>query len=146
MEPPEATPPREPFGPPLQTQADPLMIELQGNRYVRYDGNALMGAATDDRSGTGNSELSSSTVSTKLVAAAIPPAVLVYRDGHREEIPEYTIVGRTLYAGGGYWQSGSWTRNIQISTLDLPATQIANQQRGVNFVLPSGPNVVVTRP
>jgi len=76
----------------------------------------------------------------------LPPVVLVYRDGHRESVGEYSIIGGTLYTSADYWQSGSWTRRIPISTLDVPSTLAANREAGVKFMLPSGPNVVVTRP
>ena len=52
----------------------------------------------------------------------------------------------TIYFKADYWSSGSWTRKIQIADLDLPATLRLNQERGLKFVMPSGPNEVVTRP
>jgi hypothetical protein len=76
----------------------------------------------------------------------LPPAILIFRDGHREQAPEYVIVGGTLYAKRDYWQSGHWTKNIQLSALNLPATIQANHDAGIKFMLPSAPNEVVTRP
>jgi len=76
----------------------------------------------------------------------LPPTVLIFRDGHREQVPEYAIVGSTLYATGDYWQSGHWTKNIRLSALNIPATVKANHDNRVNFMLPSAPNEVVTRP
>ncbi len=142
-----AGPPREPFGPALRTQAEPLMIELRGDRYVRLGGNDSFPATTAaDQPDYAPPQGFPAASLIKPNATALTSAVLVFRDGHREDIPEYTIVGPTLYASAEYWQSGRWTRNIQISALDIAATRLANQERGVNFVLPSGPNVVVTRP
>ncbi|HLY62009.1 MAG TPA: hypothetical protein VKV95_14800 [Terriglobia bacterium] len=75
----------------------------------------------------------------------IPPAVLVYRDGHKEEIKSYTIIGQTLYTSANYWTSGSWTRKIDLAGLDVPVTLKLNQERGSKFTLPSGPEEVVIR-
>jgi hypothetical protein len=60
--------------------------------------------------------------------------------------PEYAIVGNTIYASGDYWQSGHWTKNIEVSALNIPATIQANHEAGIRFILPSAPNEVVTRP
>lgn len=131
-----------------ETKSEPLMIELQGNRYVRFGGrqqSAERGTtAVPDytEAGTG----ASSRVSQSQPPPELPPAVLIFRDGHREQVPEYAIVGGTLYASGDYWQSGQWTKNIQLSALNIPATVKANQDNGIKFSLPSAPNEVITRP
>jgi hypothetical protein len=51
-----------------------------------------------------------------------------------------------MYARGDYWRDGYWTKNIQLSALNISATLKTNQDHGVKFVLPAGPNEVVTRP
>jgi hypothetical protein len=71
--------------------------------------------------------------------------VLVFRDGHREEIEKYLIQGDVVYASGDYWSTGSWTKKISISELDVPATLKLNEERGGKFNLPSGPNQIVVR-
>jgi hypothetical protein len=76
----------------------------------------------------------------------MPPTVLVYRDGHSEEVTSYSIIGASIYTKSDYWSNGAWTRTIQIADLDIPATLKQNQQRGVKFDLPSGPNEVMIRP
>jgi hypothetical protein len=121
----------------VERSADPLMIELRGNEYVRV--------------GDGSTQSSGQTAASPLVSsdqqsAADIPAVLIYRDGRRERVDDYAIVGGVIYARGDYWQTGSWTKPIQLSALNIPATIQANQKQGVKFVLPSGPNEVVTRP
>jgi len=134
--------------PPIETKSEPLMIELQGNRYVRFGGTQQ----SPERSTNSEPDYSeakagdSPHLTERRTKPELPPTVLIFRDGHREEIPEYAIVGSTLYASGNYWQSGQWTKTIQLSALDIPATAQANHQAGVNFMLPSGPNEVVTRP
>ncbi len=75
-----------------------------------------------------------------------PPATFIFRDGHHEESSDYSIISGVIYARGDYWTSGSWSKQIPLSQLDLPATLKANQERGVDFRLPSAPNEVVTRP
>lgn len=140
--------PRATADAPAEIKSEPLMIELQGNHYVRFGGtqqSAERGVnAVPDYAETETSN--SPSTPTHSAQAELPPAVLVFRDGHREQVPEYAIVGSTLYATGNYWQSGQWTKNIQLSALNIPATIQANHQAGIRFTLPSAPNEVVTRP
>jgi hypothetical protein len=58
----------------------------------------------------------------------------------------FTIMNGIIYSKADYWSSGSWTRKIQIADLDVPATLKLNHERGLKFVLPSGPDEVVMRP
>lgn len=68
----------------------------------------------------------------KQEAESIPPTVLVYRDQHKQEIQNYAIVGQTL------WQfNRGRTYKIPLSELDLPATQKANDDRGISFQIPA---------
>jgi hypothetical protein len=129
---------------PPETKSEPLMIELQGNRYVRFGGRQQ----SPERGTTAPLDYAEAgQFSTQRPAQPeLPPTVLIFRDGHREQVPEYAIVGGTLYASGDYWQSGHWTKNIQLSTLNIPETVRANHDNGVKFLLPSAPNEVVTRP
>lgn len=139
--------------PPLE----PLLIEWQGDHFERMTlSQKIGGQAGPDYSEKSNPR-SSTTEAPGPVAPArkaaaptppreLPPAVLVFRDGRTEEVSSYTIMSGTIYSKADYWTSGSWTRKIQIADLDVPATLKQNQQRGVKFVLPSGPNEVVMRP
>ncbi|HTZ84310.1 MAG TPA: hypothetical protein VMB66_14020 [Candidatus Acidoferrales bacterium] len=64
----------------------------------------------------------------KQEAEAIPPTVLVFRDRRKQEIQNYAIVGPTL------WEfNAGRTFKIPLSELDLPATQKANDDRGITF-------------
>jgi hypothetical protein len=112
----------------------PLLLELRGNKWVRVT----------DFGGT--SEPVSTPVQRSAVPKETPPAILVYRDGHTEDVSSYSIIGPTIYAKADYWNDGNSTRTIQIADLDIPATLKQNQQRGVKFDLPSGPNEVMIRP
>lgn len=116
------------------------MIEWEGDRYVRYSG---------QRQSAANAALDYSEPSTSpshISRAELPPVTLVFRDGHRQEVSDYVIANGNLYAHGDYWRDGFWTRTIQLSSLDLLSTARVNSESGVKFVLPSGPNEVVTRP
>jgi hypothetical protein len=65
-------------------------------------------------------------------SAPVPATVLIFRDQHQQEIQNYAIVGQTVwnYAPGG-------TQKIPLSSLDLAATEKANDNRGVTFRVPS---------
>ena len=59
------------------------------------------------------------------------PTVLVFRDGHKQEVRNYAIVGQML------WDFGAkGTHKIPLSDLDLDTTRKLNDDRGVDFVLP----------
>jgi len=132
---------------PSETKAEPLLIELEGNRYVRFGGRQQSAERSTNAPPDYAEEIRAAAPKTQRpTRPEVPPAILIFRDGHREPIPGYAIVGGTLYANSDYWQSGHWTRNIQLSALDLPATIEANHDVGINFTLPSAPNEVVTRP
>jgi len=64
------------------------------------------------------------------------PVVLVYKDGHEQEVRNYAIVGKTLYDLGTFV-----AHKIPLSDLDIPATVKANDDRGVEFNLPSSVNM-----
>ncbi|MGC1646190.1 MAG: hypothetical protein WA741_10205 [Candidatus Sulfotelmatobacter sp.] len=133
----------ERFAPPAQ----PLMIELQGDRYVRVTGPETSGAEMIDRMPEGSrlSEHSSAPIHAP-TPAELPPAVLIFRDGHREETSDYTIADGILYARTDYYTTGSWNRKIELSSLNLPETAKSNESRGVKFQIPSSPNQVIVRP
>lgn len=141
--------------------AESIVVELRGDHWVRltsYGPSEISEQATNSRSGDGAS-ISGGTQSTGHAAVAtsvafdltppspvLPPAVLVFRDGHQEETSKYTIIGKTIYIKSSYWSSGSWTRKILVAELDLPATLNANQARGTKFTLPTSPGEVMIRP
>jgi len=133
---------------PPETKSEPLMIELQGNRYVRFGGRQQaaergLNAPPDYAEAEA---VASSRTTQPLAQPELPPTILIFRDGHREQVPEYAIVGSTIYAKADYWQTGQWTKNIRLSALNIPETVTANRSNGVKFTLPSAPNEVITRP
>jgi hypothetical protein len=64
--------------------------------------------------------------------AAQPNTVLIFKDGRKSEVQNYAIVGSTLidFADGR-------AHKIHMADLDLPATEKANEDRGVEFRAPS---------
>lgn len=137
---------------PALPKSEPLMIEWQGDRYVRFSGQQESAASVAldyseaPQSPTPDRAAIHSHTPAQSLRAELPPAVLVYRDNHREEVSDYVIANGNLYARGDYYRDGFWTKTVQLSALDIPATVRANSDRSVKFVLPSGPNEVVTRP
>ena len=139
--------------------SQPLMIELQNGRYVRVNTPAIDGEAlplslpTTSQPAKSPHTHTAASASTQplLIAAAspapaLPAAVLVFRDGHSEEVRDYTIADGVLYARGDYYTDGYWNKKIDLATLNVSQTMQANADRNVKFVLPSAPNEVITRP
>ncbi len=62
-----------------------------------------------------------------------PETVLVFKDGHQLEVENYAIVGSTLYD-----LTEGHRRRIGLSELDLVATAKQNDDRGIDFRVPSG--------
>jgi hypothetical protein len=60
------------------------------------------------------------------------PVVLVYLDGHQQEVTNYAIVGPTLYDLGTFV-----AHKIPLAELNLKATIKANDDRGVEFSVPA---------
>ncbi len=159
----QAAAPAPPPTPPAPRES--LLIEWQGDRFVRSTASARASEGTQiapDYSERPASLLSSmGQISTGQTSTGLsvpkqknavqpprelPPAVLVFHDGRREEVSEYTIMSGIIYSKADYWTTGSWTRKIQIADLDVPATLKLNQERGLKFVLPASSNEIVTRP
>jgi hypothetical protein len=149
------------------SSSQPLMIELQNGKYVRLNASAAdvddardLTSAASARTSSRNIQpaksahshstpAADSTPAVGVAASAaldLPPATLIFRDGHSEEVRDYTIADGILYARGDYYADGYWNKAIALSTLDVAQTIQANNNRNVSFVLPSSPNEVITRP
>jgi hypothetical protein len=59
------------------------------------------------------------------------PSVLVFRDGHQQEVSNYAIMGQTVYV------FDKRTQRIALADLDVPATIKANDDRGLEFNIPA---------
>ena len=156
-----ASAPEPPPAPPAPRES--LLIEWQGDRFVRttmsvespsggtiapdYSEKSVPASPVVSRTLTGQlSGPISARRDAVEPARPLPPAVLVFHDGRKEEVSEYTIMSGIIYSKADYWTTGSWSRKIQIADLDVPATLSLNRERGVKFVLPASPNEVVIRP
>ena len=64
--------------------------------------------------------------------APLPATVLVFRDQRKQEVQNYAIVGQTLWTF-----APQRTQKIPLAELDLQATAKANDERGVDFRMPS---------
>ncbi|MGO9982188.1 MAG: hypothetical protein ACLPH5_23595, partial [Candidatus Sulfotelmatobacter sp.] len=116
----------------------PLVIELQNGHYVRVSRTPANGEALRLARATATAAPSP--------VRDLAPALLVFRDGHSEEVRDYAIADGILYARGDYYTDGYWNKTIALSTLNLAQTLEANATRPVKFILPSSPNEVITRP
>jgi hypothetical protein len=133
------------------SSSQPLMIELQNGRYVRVNSaaaevDALPLASNDTGGSTRPSPAPPPLIAAASPAPVLPPVVLIFRDGHSEEVRDYTIADGVLYARGDYYTDGYWNKKIGLSSLDIAQTLQANSARNVSFLLPSSPNEVITRP
>lgn len=134
---PQAAPPAAVTSPPAQ----PLMIELRGDRYVQISGDGNSSAEMLD-----DGQLNSNVQPLGKTSPSVHNIVLIFRDGHREEVSNYTVADGFLYASADYYTAGSWIRKVPISELNVAETVAANQSQGAAFRLPSAANEVVVGP
>jgi len=125
--------------------ADSVVMELRGDHWVRLTSTGPV-EVVGKVSPAGAPSGSLSAFDPTPAAQPLPAAVLVFRDGHFEEAAKYTIVGGIIYLKADYWTTGSWTRKIPVTDLDVPATLKANIDRGAKFSLPSRSSEVILRP
>jgi hypothetical protein len=139
------------------SSSGPLMIELQNGRYVHVKGPEINGNAdpinyvensspANPRHAKTAHDLPKYDSQPTIAAAPLPPVTLLFRDGHSEQVRDYTIAQGTLYARGDYYTDGYWNKKIDLANIDVRQTLQANAANNVNFVLPSSPNEVITRP
>jgi hypothetical protein len=137
--------------------APPLLIEWQGDRYVRRTSATTTGSRDSQPDYVAGK--SGALTNTKTARSSqgqsqgdrpsnpeLPPTAFIFRDGHREESDNYSIISGVIYARGDYWATGQWSKQIKLSQLDLPATIKANHEQGIVFRVPAAPNEVITRP
>jgi len=63
-----------------------------------------------------------------------PNTVLIFKDGHKQEVSNYAIVGATLFD-----LTPGHRLKIALADLDVAATEKANEDQGVDFTLPAAP-------
>jgi hypothetical protein len=142
-------PPAQPPVPP-RPPADSLLLEFHDGQYVRIPTGGHLPNPPELMSGDSSQAPGvqpgvANQKEAALRAPVLPRAVLLFRDGRKEEIERYVIQNDVIYAGSDYWSTGSWTQKIPIAQLDVPATLKLNQQRGAKFTLPSGPGEIAVR-
>jgi hypothetical protein len=132
--------------------AYPVPYEVDSNAYAdapdvnNDDADNQGGPTVFDRRGSGErsyippiqdvapahpEDLSDQPTSTSALAPA-PSTMLVFKDGHSLEIGNYAIVGTTLFD-----LTPGHPRRVPLADLDLDATKKENDDRGVNFEIPS---------
>ena len=140
----EEAPPPAPAKP-----VEPLLLEKRNGEWVRVaNGSQTATTPASKQESTHTSGIQPGIVepaATSPPAAKLPPAAVVFRDGHTEELGKYMIQGELLYTNTDRWSTGSWTKKIPLADLDIPASLKLNKDRGTKFNLPSGPNEVMIR-
>ncbi|MGH9601697.1 MAG: hypothetical protein ACRD24_04835 [Terriglobales bacterium] len=142
---------------------EPLVLEWKGDKYVRISGDQEDSEQADnsDRSRQADRKPakrtsrkparrpaepladSASQQRDQVPQPEAPATVLVFLDGRRKDVKNYAIVAEIFYD-----LSDRLPRKILLAALDLNATIAANEERGLDFRLPtaSSPNQVITRP
>jgi hypothetical protein len=144
-------PPQNPVRMPEQfpPSAQPLLIELQGNTYVRVSGpegipSEILRADAPRQEST--PLLVASNPARSQANRDLAPVTLIFRDGHRDQVSDYTIANGILYTRANLYTDGTWTKKIDLAALNLPETLKQNQSPTAQFRLPAAPNEVITRP
>jgi len=125
--------------------AEPLVIELQGGRYVRVSGEDAAGSEMIDQQPASRA-LARPAISPNQPSQELAPVILVLRNGNREEVTDYTIADGVLYAAADYATTGAWNRKVELASLNVPETIATNSSHGLRFQLPSAPNEVIVGP
>jgi hypothetical protein len=123
----------------------PYPYYINGDDYSQDDSSAYSAAETrdyrddddrrvleDDYRGGLNPPREQVSRQASEPVVAQPSTVLIFKDGHQQEISNYAIVGATLYD-----LSDGRSKKVQLADLDLTATMKENDQRGVEFQLPA---------
>lgn len=74
-------------------------------------------------------------VSAPEPAIAVQTTILIFKDGHKQQLGNYAIVGANLYD-----LSPGRRQKVALADLDLPATQKANDDEGNDFRVPQLPD------
>ena len=82
----------------------------------------------------------SANKSDAVTAPSAPPeevvsTILIYRDGSHREISNYALMGSSIYDLSV--KPGQGKMRILLADLDIPATIAANDQRGIEFKVPT---------
>jgi hypothetical protein len=113
-------------GPPI-SPADPLMHMVADQPPVRYPN-----AEPEPAAGPPDYVPPAPPQQEPAARDAKPnaPSELVFRDGHKQEVSNYAIMGQTVYVFDARPQK------VALTDLDVPATIKANDERGLDFNVP----------
>ncbi len=112
-------------------QGGPTVFDRRGSGAASYIPPTYDGPVHTQNAPSGQASANESAADQ---APEVPtnPTTLVFKDGHQIEVSNYAIVSQTLYD-----LTPGHHRRIALADLDLPATQQQNDDRGVDFQLPS---------
>jgi hypothetical protein len=147
----QATAPAPAPAVPAAPPSEAMVLENHGGQWVRVPNGGMAPSAAP----SGKSDSSHATpnphpgivdpaAGTK-PAPVLPAAVIVFRDGHKEELQKYMIQGDALYTSETPYNPGALTKRIPLDQLDIPASLKLNQDRGAKFNLPTASNEVMIR-
>ena len=105
--------------------------ESSGAAEAAYSGRRRTEPATDP---TSESQPAADQTADTAAVSEQPRTVLIFKDGHQLEVQNYAIVGRMLYD-----LTPGHRAKIALADLDLTATAKQNDDRGIDFQLPVGP-------
>ena len=108
----------------------PTIFDRRGEGLDRYDEQR---AAKQKPKSQPETTDDSAQPSTPEPVAEQPTTLLIFKDGHQLEIGNYAILGSTLFD-----LTPGHPRKIALAELDLSATIAQNDDRGVDFHLPTG--------
>jgi hypothetical protein len=114
--------------------SDSASYESPTNDYPDYDyrNDDDRRVLDDDYRASLSASREQSSLRSPQPVVAQPSTVLVFKDGHQQEISNYAIVGSTLYD-----LSDGRSKKVQLADLDVSATVKENDERGVEFQLPA---------
>jgi len=121
-----------------QYQGGPTIFDRRGsgsaypNDYERQDAKVAVPKPPDPAP---QASLAAGPVQPPAPVASQPNTILIFKDGHTQEVGNYAIVGTNLFD-----LTPGRRQKIALGDLDLPATQKANDDLGIDFKLPELPS------
>jgi hypothetical protein len=116
-----------------QYNGGPTIFDRRGSGRVPRPPDTAYADRMPAESASPAPETAATPQSQSAVAPEQPQTVLVFKDGHQLEVENYAIVGSTLYD-----LTEGRRHRIPLSDLDLDATTKQNDERGIDFQVPSG--------
>ncbi len=125
-----------------QYQGGPTIFDRRGsgaaypNDYARQEARASVPKPPDTASDPApEARVAVAPVQSPAPVASQPNTILIFKDGHKQEVSNYAIVGTNLFD-----LTPGRRQKIALGDLDLPATQKVNHDLGIDFKLPELPS------